>query len=110
MAERVRVRVRKKKKSKRKIIFKRILLLLTLVLLVAAGFGGYKVYKTINAADNAYDALSRGDKSKLRDKVINMKKNRSPFCLWGSKIMPPAEKADDQILLLSLPLIREIKQ
>lgn len=45
MAERVRVRVRKKKKSKRKIIFKRILLLLTLVLLVAAGLADTKYTK-----------------------------------------------------------------
>ncbi len=60
MAERVRVRVRKKKKSKRRKIIKRIMLLFVLALLVVVGLGGYKLYKTINAADDSYDALSRG--------------------------------------------------
>lgn len=104
MAERVRVRVRKKKKSKRKIIFKRILLLLTLVLLVAAGFGGYKVYKTINAADNAYDALSRGDKSKLRDKVINMKKKPFSILFMGIENYATSGKGgrSDSLIVVTL--------
>ncbi|MCU9589603.1 LCP family protein [Bacillus velezensis] len=104
MAERVRVRVRKKKKSKRKIIFKRILLLLTLVLLVAAGFGGYKVYKTINAADNAYDALSRGDKSKLRDKVIDMKKKPFSILFMGIENYATSGKGgrSDSLIVVTL--------
>ncbi|MFT7821880.1 LCP family protein [Bacillus siamensis] len=104
MAERVRVRVRKKKKSKRKIIFKRILLLLTLVLLVAAGFGGYKVYKTINAADNAYDALSRGDKSKLRDEVIDMKKKPFSILFMGIENYATSGKGgrSDSLIVVTL--------
>ncbi|AEB25749.1 LCP family protein [Bacillus amyloliquefaciens] len=101
MAERVRVRVRKKKKNKRKIIFKRILLLLTLVLLVAAGFGGYKVYKTINAADNA---LSRGDKSKLRDEVIDMKKKPFSILFMGIENYATSGKGgrSDSLIVVTL--------
>ncbi|MEC3615930.1 LytR family transcriptional regulator, partial [Bacillus stercoris] len=79
MAERVRVRVRKKKKSKRRKIIKRIMLLFVLALLVVVGLGGYKLYKTINAADDSYDALSRGTKSNLRSEVVDMKKK--PFSI-----------------------------
>ncbi|MBY8911575.1 LCP family protein [Bacillus sp. YC2] len=105
MTERVRVRVRKKKKkSKRKIIFKRILLLLTLVLLVAAGFGGYKVYKTINAADNSYDALSRGDKSRLRDEVIDMKKKPFSILFMGIENYATSGKGgrSDSLIVVTL--------
>ncbi|MED4515060.1 LCP family protein [Bacillus subtilis] len=77
MPERVKVRV-KKKKNKRKIILKRILLLFFLFSIVFAGIIGYKVYKTLQAADSSYKELDRGEKSKLRKEVVDLKK-KQPF-------------------------------
>ncbi|QIW81583.1 LCP family protein [Bacillus tequilensis] len=104
MAERVRVRVRKKKKSKRRKILKRMMLLFALALLVVVGLGGYKLYKTINAADDSYDALSRGDKSNLRSKVVDMKKK--PFSILFMGIEDYATKGQkgrsDSLIVVTL--------
>ncbi|WP_336183747.1 LCP family protein [Bacillus sp. 205(2023)] len=104
MAERVRVRVRKKKKSKRRKILKRIMLLFVLALLVVVGLGGYKLYKTINAADDSYDALSRGDKSNLRSEVVDMKKK--PFSILFMGIEDYATKGQkgrsDSLIVVTL--------
>ncbi|KAF1678078.1 LCP family protein [Bacillus mexicanus] len=104
MAERVRVRVRKKKKSRRKKILKRIMLLFVLALLVVVGLGGYKLYKTINAADDSYDALSRGDKSNLRSQVVDMKKK--PFSILFMGIEDYATKGQkgrsDSLIVVTL--------
>ncbi|MCY8699180.1 LCP family protein [Bacillus spizizenii] len=104
MAERVRVRVRKKKKSKRRKILKRIMLLFALALLVVVGLGGYKLYKTINAADDSYDALSRGNKSNLRSEVVDMKKK--PFSILFMGIEDYATKGQkgrsDSLIVVTL--------
>ncbi|AGA21792.1 MULTISPECIES: polyisoprenyl-teichoic acid--peptidoglycan teichoic acid transferase TagV [Bacillus] len=104
MAERVRVRVRKKKKSKRRKILKRIMLLFALALLVVVGLGGYKLYKTINAADESYDALSRGNKSNLRNEVVDMKKK--PFSILFMGIEDYATKGQkgrsDSLIVVTL--------
>ncbi|MGG1242523.1 LCP family protein [Bacillus cabrialesii] len=104
MAERVRVRVRKKKKSKRRKILKRIMLLFVLALLVVVGLGGYKLYKTINAADDSYDALSRGNKSNLRSQVVDMKKK--PFSILFMGIEDYATKGQkgrsDSLIVVTL--------
>ncbi|MCY9189835.1 LCP family protein [Bacillus sp. FSL K6-1005] len=104
MTERVRVRVRKKKKSKRRKILKRIMLLFVLALLVVVGLGGYKLYKTINAADDSYDALSRGDKSNLRNEVVDMKKK--PFSILFMGIEDYATKGQkgrsDSLIVVTL--------
>ncbi|BDC56511.1 putative transcriptional regulator YvhJ [Bacillus altitudinis] len=76
MAQRVKVRVRKKK-SKKKKIFKRILVLFLLLFICMGGFTVYKIVNTLQAADKTYDELERGEKSKLRDAVIDIKKK--PF-------------------------------
>lgn len=78
MAERIRVRVRKKK-NKRKIIFKRIVLLFLLLIVGAGAFAGYKLFNTIYAVDRTYDELERGDKSKLRENVVEI--NQEPFSI-----------------------------
>ncbi|CAN2248354.1 LCP family protein [Bacillus vallismortis] len=104
MAERVRVRVRKKKKSKRRKILKRMMLLFTLALLVVVGLGGYKLYKTISAADDSYDALSRGNKSNLRSEVVDMKKK--PFSILFMGIEDYATKGQkgrsDSLIVVTL--------
>ncbi|MCY7909072.1 LCP family protein [Bacillus inaquosorum] len=104
MAERVRVRVRKKKKSKRRKILKRIVLLFALALLVVVGLGGYKLYKTISAADDSYDALSRGNKSNLRSEVVDMKKK--PFSILFMGIEDYATKGQkgrsDSLIVVTL--------
>ena len=78
MAERIRVKVRKKKNKKRKLI-KRFFVLMLLALLAVGGVGIYKIYNTISAADGTYDQLERGEKSKLRDEVVDIKKK--PFSI-----------------------------
>lgn len=71
MAERIRVRV-KKKKNKRKIIFKRIVVLFFLLVVCTGAFALYKIMNTLNAADRTYVELERGDKSKLRENVVEI--------------------------------------
>lgn len=78
MAERIKVKVRKKKNKKRKLI-KRFIVLMLLALLVVGGVGIYKIINTISAADGTYDELERGEKSKLRDDVVNIQKK--PFSI-----------------------------
>ncbi|BBP92629.1 hypothetical protein BsIDN1_62470 [Bacillus safensis] len=41
------------------------------------GFAVYKIVNTLQAADKTYDELNRGEKSNLRDAVIDIKKK--PF-------------------------------
>ncbi|MGE6630233.1 LCP family protein [Bacillus sp. NPDC077027] len=76
MAQRVRVRVRKKKNKKKK-IFKRIMVMFLLLIICLGGFAVYKIVNTLQAADKTYDELQRGEKSRLRDAVIDIKKK--PF-------------------------------
>jgi LCP family protein required for cell wall assembly len=78
MAQRIKVRVRKKK-NKRKIIFKRIVFLFLLLFVCAGAFAGYKIINTLNAVDKTYNELDRGDKSKLRESVVEMK--QEPFSI-----------------------------
>ncbi|MFS0656778.1 LCP family protein [Bacillus sp. 179-C3.3 HS] len=76
MAQRVKVRVRKKK-SKKKKIFKRMMVFIMLLFILLGGFAVYKIVNTLQAADKTYDELARGEKSKLRDAVVDIKKK--PF-------------------------------
>lgn len=78
MAERIKVRVRKKK-NKRKIIFKRIVLLFLLVIVSAGAFACYKIFNTLYAVDRTYNELERGEKSKLRENVVEI--NQEPFSI-----------------------------
>ncbi|WP_307892647.1 LCP family protein [Bacillus swezeyi] len=78
MAERIKVRVRKKKSKKKKLV-KRLIVLMLLALLVVGGVGVYKIFNTISAADGTYEELERGEKSKLRDEVVDIKKK--PFSI-----------------------------
>ena len=45
-----------------------------LALLAVGGVGIYKIINTISAADGTYDELERGEKSKLRDDVVDIQK------------------------------------
>ncbi|MGV2470659.1 LytR family transcriptional regulator, partial [Bacillus subtilis] len=79
-------------------------LLFALALLVVVGLGGYKLYKTINAADESYDALSRGNKSNLRNEVVDMKKK--PFSILFMGIEDYATKGQkgrsDSLIVVTL--------
>ncbi|MBK4213304.1 LytR family transcriptional regulator [Bacillus safensis] len=91
MAQRVKVRVRKKK-SKKKRIIKRILVLFLLLIICMGGFAVYKIVNTLQAADKTYDELNRGEKSNLRDAVIDIKKK--PFSVLFVGIEDYATKGD----------------
>lgn len=85
------------------------MLLFALALLVVVGLGGYKLYKTINAADESYDALSRGNKSNLRNEVVDMKKKPFSILFMGIEDYATKGQKGDQTLLLLLPWIPKIK-
>ncbi|MFN2744460.1 MULTISPECIES: LCP family protein [Bacillus] len=103
MAERIKVRVRKKKSKKRK-LFKRMMVLILLALLVIGGVGIYKIFNTISAADDTYEQLERGEKSKLRDEVVDIKKK--PFSILFMGIEDYATDGDhgrsDSLIVVTL--------
>ncbi|ATH93447.1 LytR family transcriptional regulator [Bacillus glycinifermentans] len=103
MAERVKVKVRKKKNKKKKLI-KRFILLMLLALLAVGGVGIYKIYNTISAADDTYDQLDRGEKSKLRDEVVDIKKK--PFSILFMGVENYATKGErgrtDSLIVVTL--------
>ncbi|MFT0801519.1 LCP family protein [Bacillus swezeyi] len=103
MAERIKVRVRKKKSKKRK-LFKRIMVLMLLALLVFGGVCIYKIFNTISAADGTYEQLERGEKSKLRDEVVDIKKK--PFSILFMGIEDYATDGDhgrsDSLIVVTL--------
>lgn len=109
MAQRVKVRVRKKK-SKKKKIFKRILVLFLLLIICMGGFAVYKIVNTLQAADKTYDELNRGEKSKLRDAVIDIKKKPFSVLLSELRIMPQMVIMAVQIHLLSQQLTLKTKR
>ncbi|RFU68310.1 LytR family transcriptional regulator [Peribacillus saganii] len=71
-------RVRKKKKRLR-----RFVAFLSIVLLLAIGFGGYIFYQTYSAASDSFSALDRGTKSDLREEKVHLSKNPVSILFLG---------------------------
>ena len=99
-----------KEKSKKKRIIKRILVLFLLLIICMGGFAVYKIVNTLQAADKTYDELNRGEKSNLRDAVIDIKKNLSLYYLSELRIMPQRVIMAVQIHSLSQRLTLKTKR
>ncbi|HZH62824.1 MAG TPA: LCP family protein [Metabacillus sp.] len=67
-----------KQKKKRK-IWKRIFFFLLLMVIGITSYTGYTIYKTYNAANQSYQQLNRGEKSKLREAPVKV--NEDPFSI-----------------------------
>ncbi|WP_078431772.1 LCP family protein [Metabacillus halosaccharovorans] len=68
-----------KKQKKKKKLWKRVLFFLLLVLIGVGSYTGYTIYKTYEAANQSYQELDRGEKSKLRETPIKV--NEDPFSI-----------------------------
>ncbi|MBU7594551.1 LytR family transcriptional regulator [Metabacillus halosaccharovorans] len=106
-----------KKRKKKKSIMRRILSLLLLVLIVGGAYFGYLLYSTIEAANNSYSELERGEKSKLRAQSVEVSKDPFSILLLGiedyasegkqgrtdSIIVATFNPTDSTMKLLSIP-------
>lgn len=72
-----------KKRKKRKPIIKRILFFLLTVFILVIGYGAYLTYSALQAADNSYAELERGEKSKLRVEPVKVSKDPFSILLMG---------------------------
>ena len=72
-------RMDKKKKS----MWRKIILFFMIVLLAVGGYAAYVVYETIQAANDSYSQLERGDKSELRDTAVTFGKEPVSILLLG---------------------------
>ncbi|MDA7025507.1 LCP family protein [Bacillus sp. CLL-7-23] len=82
MAERIRVKVRKKKNKRRKIV-KRFIFLMLLAILVVIGVGIYKIVNTISAADSTFEEFKEGEKSDLRDEIVDIQEKPFSILIMG---------------------------
>ncbi|HWJ76928.1 MAG TPA: LCP family protein [Niallia sp.] len=73
----------KKVKKKRRSILKRLLFLTLLVIIGVGAYAGYLSYKTIQAANESYNELERGTKSKLREVEVSTSKDPISILLLG---------------------------
>ena len=71
----------KKRRKKKK--WKRILLVALIILLIPLSYVGYLMYTAYDAANGSYEELERGDKSKLREKAVQIDKEPFSVLLMG---------------------------
>jgi LCP family protein required for cell wall assembly len=72
-------RANRKKKNK----WKKIVRYFFFLLIVAGGLGSYIAYQALQAAQNSYSELERGEKSMLRDEVVQLSKHPVSLLLIG---------------------------
>ncbi|WP_042350853.1 LCP family protein [Bacillus massiliigorillae] len=77
--EQTRRRIVKKKKKR----WRKVLLFFMVIILAIAGYGAYVVYEATKAANDSYVQLSRGEKSKLRNKAVQFGKEPVSILLLG---------------------------
>ncbi|KEZ52159.1 LCP family protein [Metabacillus indicus] len=73
----------KKKHPANKKIFKNILLFFIIVFLCIGAYGAYITYKTYQAANQSFNELERGHKSKLREVAVEAGKDPISILLMG---------------------------
>nr|WP_309098545.1 LCP family protein [Fredinandcohnia onubensis] len=73
----------KKKKRRKKLRLKRVLFVLLILLLIPIGYGVYLATTALNAANESYQELDRGSKSKLREKEVEIAKDPVSILLMG---------------------------
>jgi polyisoprenyl-teichoic acid--peptidoglycan teichoic acid transferase len=73
----------KQKRNKRKrTLIKRLLLFLFLIFFVVGGYGAYLLYTTFKAANASYEELAR-EKSKYREKAVEIRKEPFSVLIMG---------------------------
>lgn len=73
----------KKKKKKKKSVLKRLLGFFLFLLLIVGGYIGYVTYSALNAANDSYNELDRGEKSKMRDEAVAIDKDPVSILMLG---------------------------
>lgn len=81
--EQTRSRLDKKHKKKKKSFWKKFILFFMIILLIAGGYAAYVVYQAVNAANDTYSELERGEKSNLRDTAVTFGKEPVSILLLG---------------------------
>lgn len=91
----------KKRKSK---ILKRILLVVILLFLAIGGYTGFLLYKTFKVANESYTELDRGEKSKLREVIIEAEQDPISVLIMGIEDWSTGGKngRTDSLLLATL--------
>ncbi|MBD3108509.1 LCP family protein [Bacillus sp. AGMB 02131] len=74
---------RSDKNKRKKKVWKKIILFFMLILLTVGCYAGYIFYQTLQAANDSFSALDRGDKSDLRDEAVTFGKEPVSILLLG---------------------------
>ncbi|QGQ48156.1 LCP family protein [Metabacillus sediminilitoris] len=106
----------KRVKKKRRLFLRRILFFAILLFLVIAGYMGYVLFETFQAASGSYSELARGDKSKLRTEAVEISEDPFSIILLGvenyssggngrtdSIMVATINPKDQTVKLLSIP-------
>lgn len=105
------------KKKKRRSVLKKGFLIFSFAFLLILGFSGYILFQTTKAANDAYEELERGEKSKLRDSTVNIHKDPFSLLIMGIEdyssggkggradtlMVATIDPKDKSISLLSIP-------
>ncbi|WP_228550096.1 LCP family glycopolymer transferase [Salinibacillus xinjiangensis] len=75
-------RVELRKKKQRKKLWRRIFMILGIILITSLSYGGYVFYESYQAASKTYDDLGR-DKSKLREDKVSISQDPFSVLLMG---------------------------
>lgn len=78
-----RKQMRKVKKKRRRPLLRRLLFLCLLLIIGIGAYAGYLSFKTIQAANESYEELDRGTKSKLREVEVSTAKDPISILLLG---------------------------
>ncbi|MGN1385891.1 MAG: LCP family protein [Bacillus sp. (in: firmicutes)] len=73
----------KNQRYKKKKVWKKIILFFMLILLAVGLYAGYMFYQTLQAANDTYSELNRGEKSDLRDEAVKFGKEPVSILLLG---------------------------
>lgn len=72
-----------REKNRKRSMLKKFLLFVALILIIFLSYGGYIAYKTYEAANNSYEELDRGGKSKLRKEAVTIGEDPISILLMG---------------------------
>lgn len=110
-------RYQKKTHKRRRLRIKRIIMLVGLILTVLAVYGGYIIYNAYEAANQSFNELDRGEKSKLREEAVEVSKDPFSVLIMGiedyssggqdgrtdSLMLATFNPNDQNVKLLSIP-------
>ncbi|MBD1381379.1 LCP family protein [Metabacillus arenae] len=74
---------KKRRRKKKRPVLRRLLLITVILFFIVGGYASYLVYKTIQAANESYTELERGEKSKLREAAVTAGKDPISILLMG---------------------------